>query len=373
MTGDRCPGAPRACSRCPRRPSWCWPPSRCTCWSTPPSSGTSARRRWPGWASAAALMALLTIVGTFVEYGTTGRAARWFGAGRLDAAVNEGVQASWLARRDRRAGGRRVGEVLAGPLTALLAGGVGPDPARRRDLVPHRRPRPARRAAGARRQRLDARRAAHPGAGGDRAWRRTRCRRSPSPMLVYPVGLGLAGSAVANVVAQAVGAGAVPAGAARATASSLRPQRAVMRAQLVVGPRPDRARGRVPGRVPHRRRRRRRAWAPRRSPRTRSACSCGSSPRCCSTRSRSRAQSLVGAALGGSDAGQRPARRVAGGAVGRLRGPRRSPPCYAAGWAVMPAGVHLGPRRAAPGTRAVAVVRRDDAGGRGACSPWTAC
>src|SRR5579875_1555425 len=50
-----------------------------------------------GLGVAAALMALLTVVGTFVEYGTTSRAARWFGAGRVGDAVNEGVQASWLA------------------------------------------------------------------------------------------------------------------------------------------------------------------------------------------------------------------------------------------------------------------------------------
>ena len=70
-----------------------------------------------GLGVAAALMALLTIVGTFVEYGTTSRAARWFGAGRTDAAVNEGVQASWLAGVI----GLLVvaaGEAFAGPLTA---------------------------------------------------------------------------------------------------------------------------------------------------------------------------------------------------------------------------------------------------------------
>ena len=50
-----------------------------------------------GSAVAGALMALLTVVGTFVEYGTTSRAARWFGAGRPEQAINEGVQASWLA------------------------------------------------------------------------------------------------------------------------------------------------------------------------------------------------------------------------------------------------------------------------------------
>ncbi len=69
-------------------------------------------------------MALLTVVGTFVEYGTTSRAARWFGAGRLPTRVNEGVQASWLA-----VGIGLVvvalGEVFAGPLTGLLAGGSG--------------------------------------------------------------------------------------------------------------------------------------------------------------------------------------------------------------------------------------------------------
>ncbi len=69
-------------------------------------------------------MTLVLMVGTFVEYGTTGRAARWFGAGRYDDAVNEGVQASWLA------GGLGlavigVGEALAGPMTHALAGGSG--------------------------------------------------------------------------------------------------------------------------------------------------------------------------------------------------------------------------------------------------------
>ncbi len=45
----------------------------------------------------AALMTLVVFVATFVEYGTTSRAARSFGAGDEPAAVNEGVQASWLA------------------------------------------------------------------------------------------------------------------------------------------------------------------------------------------------------------------------------------------------------------------------------------
>ena len=74
-----------------------------------------------GLAVAGALMALLTVVGTFVEYGTTSRAARWFGAGRTEQAVDEGVQASWLAVG---IGALLValGEIFAGPLTGLLAG-----------------------------------------------------------------------------------------------------------------------------------------------------------------------------------------------------------------------------------------------------------
>src|SRR3954453_6057079 len=63
---------------------------------------------------AGALMTLLAVVGTFVEYGTTARSARWFGAGRVEQAVDEGVQASWLALAIG-AGGAAFGEVFAGP------------------------------------------------------------------------------------------------------------------------------------------------------------------------------------------------------------------------------------------------------------------
>ena len=56
-----------------------------------------------------------------------------------------------------------------------------------------------------------------------------------SPLLVYPAGLGLHGSAIANVAAQAVGAALFVALAAPHRGVRLRPDRAVMRAQLVVG------------------------------------------------------------------------------------------------------------------------------------------
>ncbi|HVU90694.1 MAG TPA: MATE family efflux transporter, partial [Jatrophihabitans sp.] len=54
------------------------------------------------------------------------------------------------------------------------------------------------------------------------------------PLLVYPAGLGLEGSAVANVAAQAVGA-TLFLRALRRASPARRPDRAVMRAQLVVG------------------------------------------------------------------------------------------------------------------------------------------
>src|SRR6266508_4397250 len=44
-----------------------------------------------------ALLSQVAVQFNFLAYGTTSRAARWYGAGQRDAAVNEGVQASWFA------------------------------------------------------------------------------------------------------------------------------------------------------------------------------------------------------------------------------------------------------------------------------------
>jgi Na+-driven multidrug efflux pump len=86
--------------------------------------GHLGSRQLGGLGLAVAVVSLLLVVGDFVEYGTTGRVARAFGAGRLQEAHAEGVQASWvgfgvgvllLA----------VGELTAVPLTRLLAGGSG--------------------------------------------------------------------------------------------------------------------------------------------------------------------------------------------------------------------------------------------------------
>src|ERR1700722_8129078 len=61
------------------------------------------------------LLSLVAMVGAFLDYGTTGRSARWFGAGDRDRAVDEGVTASVLAV-GLGCLGIVVGEAFAGPL-----------------------------------------------------------------------------------------------------------------------------------------------------------------------------------------------------------------------------------------------------------------
>lgn len=185
-----------------------------------------------GLGVAGALMALLTVVGTFVEYGTTSRAARWFGAGRTDKALDEGVQASWLALVVGAAG-VALGELLAGPLTGLLAGGPG--------ATQHAAESWFRIAVVG----LPGVLLVLAGNGWMRGVQRTRepvvivlaanvLSAALSPVLVYGAGMGLTGSAVANLVAQAVG-GALFVRALRRAGAPLRFDRIVMRAQLVVG------------------------------------------------------------------------------------------------------------------------------------------
>ena len=181
----------------------------------------------------AALMGLLAVVGTFVEYGTTGRAARWYGAGALDRAVGEGVQATWLAL-GIGAAVAALGEVFAGPLTSALAGGAGPTQAAAESWL----------------------RIAIVGMPGilvvlaGNGWMRGVQRtREPvvivlaanalsaalSPVLVYPVGLGLDGSAWANLGAQVLGGALFVAALRRSASGGMRPDVTVMRGQLAVG------------------------------------------------------------------------------------------------------------------------------------------
>ena len=192
-----------------------------------------------GLAVGGVVFAQVTSQLNFLSYGTTARAARLHGAGRPGAAVGEGVQATWLAL----AVGVLVlvvGQVVAGPVTRLLGD--------RSDI-----------------------------ATAAESWLRIALLGAPlvlvtlagngwmrgvqdtvrplrfvlagnglsalaCPVLVHGVagwaGLGLVGSAVANVGGQTVGAVLflVALGrAARAGAVPIRPQPAILRAQLRLG------------------------------------------------------------------------------------------------------------------------------------------
>src|SRR3954447_26969631 len=66
------------------------------------------------------VMSIAVWFGTLMAYGTTGRAARRFGAGDRTAAVTEGVQASWLALSTGVVLALLV-QIVADPLTRALA------------------------------------------------------------------------------------------------------------------------------------------------------------------------------------------------------------------------------------------------------------
>ncbi|MFE9690543.1 MATE family efflux transporter [Micromonospora sp. NPDC005806] len=177
------------------------------------------------------VMTLAAWLGTVVAYGTTGRSARRFGSGDRGAAVAEGVQASWLALT--------VGVLVAlamqvggGALARTLVGGPGA-------------------VAGAAAAWLRIAALGAPGlllaAAGNGWLRGIQDTRRPllfvlapnllsallCPLLVYPVGLGLTGSAVANAVAQTVSGGLFAAALVRERVS-LRPRPRLIRQQLVL-------------------------------------------------------------------------------------------------------------------------------------------
>jgi putative MATE family efflux protein len=181
--------------------------------------------------AAGTVMTLLAIVGSSLEYGTTGRAARYYGAGRRAAAVNEGVQASWLAFALGLLA-VLLGELLAGPIVRLVAG--------HNAAVAH-----------AAEQWLRIAVLGLPGVllvlAGNGWLRGVQDTATPvrivlvanvlsaiaSPLLVFPAHLGLAGSAVANVAAQWLGA-ALCIRALLAERVPIAPQWRVVRGQMVV-------------------------------------------------------------------------------------------------------------------------------------------
>ncbi|MBE1487919.1 MATE family efflux transporter [Plantactinospora soyae] len=178
------------------------------------------------------VMTLVVWIGTVTAYGTTGRAARRFGYGDRSAAVAEGVQSSWLAL----AAGLLLAVVMqfaAGPLARTVAGAGSPEVADGAALW------------------LRIAAIGAPGlllaAAGNGWMRGVQDTRRPlyfvlgpnllsavlCPILVYPAGLGLAGSAVANAVAQTL-CGLLFAGALVAERIPLAPRPRVIAHQLVL-------------------------------------------------------------------------------------------------------------------------------------------
>ncbi|MGY1749768.1 MATE family efflux transporter [Modestobacter sp. SYSU DS0511] len=189
-----------------------------------------------GLAVGGGLLAVVAGLLNFLAYGTTARAARRAGAGDRAGAVGEGVQATWLAGC-LGLGGAMLLQLLAGPLTRLMAGGAGP-------------------VAAAGEQWLRVASAGLPlllvALAGNGWLRGVQELRRPMgyvlagslvslvlcPLLVHVAGLGLVGSAVANVTGQAVAAALFGWSLAREVARhgiDWRPRSAALRGQLVLG------------------------------------------------------------------------------------------------------------------------------------------
>ena len=196
-----------------------------------------------GLAVAGIVFAQVTSQLNFLSYGTTARAARLHGAGRRSAAVGEGVQATWLAL----AVGLLVlvvGQIVAAPVARALGdGGAVADAALawlRIALVGAPLVLVTLAGNGWMRGVQDTARPMRYVLAGNGV-SAVLC-----PLLVHGAGswagLGLVGSATANVAGQTVGAGCFLAALARERRTApgsapvrLRPVPAVLRAQLVVG------------------------------------------------------------------------------------------------------------------------------------------
>ncbi|WP_233495747.1 MATE family efflux transporter [Geodermatophilus sp. TF02-6] len=185
-----------------------------------------------GLAVGGGLLAWAAALLNFLAYGTTARAARRAGAGDRAGAVAEGVQATWLALA---LGLAVLGffQLLAGPLTRALAGGAGPVAAAGETWL---------RIAALGTPLLLVSLAGNGWLRGVQELRRPmRCVLAGSlaslvlcPLLVHPAGLGLPGSAVANVAGQALTAALLLRALAR-EGVAWRPRPAAIRAQLVIG------------------------------------------------------------------------------------------------------------------------------------------
>jgi putative MATE family efflux protein len=184
-----------------------------------------------GLALGGVLLTLVSTQLTFLSYGTTARTARLHGAGRRAEAVSEGVQATWLAI----AVGLVVlaaGQLFAAPVARALAGDaqIAEQAASWLRIALFGAPLILITMAGNGWMRgvQDVVRPLRYVLAGN-GISAVLC-----PILVYPVGWGLEGSAVANVVAQVISAGLFLR-ALRRERVPLRPQFSVIRAQLGMG------------------------------------------------------------------------------------------------------------------------------------------
>jgi putative MATE family efflux protein len=185
-----------------------------------------------GLAVGGGLLAWAAALLNFLAYGTTARAARRAGAGDRDGAVAEGVQATWLAL-GLGLGVLLLFQLFAGPMTRLLAGGAGA-------------------VAEAGEQWLRIGSLGAPllliSLAGNGWLRGVQELRRPvryvlagsllslvlCPLLVHPAGLGLIGSAIANVTGQTLTAALFIRALVREGAP-WRPRPAALRTQLVIG------------------------------------------------------------------------------------------------------------------------------------------
>jgi putative MATE family efflux protein len=154
-----------------------------------------------GLALGGVIMGLAPLIGAVLAYGTTARAARRFGAGDRAGAIAEGVQGTWIALA---AGLAMIVafQFLAGPIAGLMGDDAAVEAAAAEWLRVAVLGAPFLLVAGA-------------GQGWMRAVQDTKrpmwfvavaflISAVLAPILVYPVGLGLVGSAWANAVAQAI-------------------------------------------------------------------------------------------------------------------------------------------------------------------------
>ena len=185
-----------------------------------------------GLAVGGGLLAWAAALLNFLAYGTTARSARRAGAGDRAGAVDEGVQATWLALV--------LGlvvlaafQALAGPLTRALAGGGGAVAEAGEQWL---------RVAGFGAPLLLVSLAGNGWLRGVQELRRpmhyvlagSLVSLVLCPLLVHTAGLGLVGSAVANVIGQAVSAALFVAALVREKVA-WRPRPAALRSQLGIG------------------------------------------------------------------------------------------------------------------------------------------